>query len=327
MPKARQTKQAKVQEPSVWKGQSYITTAGVTIAACEELFAKADELRQRIALGEAIRVAEGKVLALCFLEPSTRTMCSFSAAMQRLGGGVINVTPSDSSIAKGETLQDTIKCLASYADAIVLRHPVKGSTTTAKEAVSKPIISAGDGVGEHPTQALLDLYTIIKEHSPLPDVLHVTFLGDAKNGRTVHSLARLLARYLGQRVKVTYVCPVESLRMPRELYQELSAMGLDQHEESSMDAVLPSTDILYVTRVQKERFDSVEAYNQCKGTFVVNAAAMAKLKASARVLHPLPRVDEIDVAVDTDLRASYFRQMEHGMYVRMALLGLVLGVL
>jgi len=312
-----------------WARHSFISTENVSVEACEVLFAKADELRDKIEnRKQVLKNAEGKILALCFLEPSTRTMCSFSAAMQRMGGGVLNITPSDSSVAKGETLQDTIKCLSCYADAIVLRHPVKGSTKLAAEAVDIPLISAGDGVGEHPTQALLDLYTILREQpSPLPETLHVTFLGDAKNGRTVHSLARLLTTYLSKRVHISYVCPVQSLRMPRELFDELSRLGLSQSEHDSLDAdVVQSTDVLYVTRVQKERFESADDYLKAKGTFVVNPALMTRLKPTCTVMHPLPRVDEIDVQVDSDPRAAYFRQMKNGLYVRMALLGLVLDI-
>jgi aspartate carbamoyltransferase len=264
---------------------------------------------------------KGKILANLFYEPSTRTSSSFAAAMERLGGSVISINEVRySSVAKGESLPDTIRTLECYADVIVIRHPELGSAAIAAEAARKPVINAGDGVGEHPTQALLDAFTIHEELVQMDD-LTVTMLGDLKYGRTVHSLSRLLSLY---NAKLNYVSP-EILRMPPEIIAELEAKGIRQAEHNALDKVLPETDVLYVTRVQRERFESEEVYNSVKGAFIVDKNIMAGAKKKMIVMHPLPRVTEINVDFDDDPRAAYFRQMEFGLYVRMALLAMVLG--
>jgi aspartate carbamoyltransferase len=241
--------------------------------------------------------------------------------MERLGGSVIPINEVRySSVAKGESLPDTVRTLECYADVIVLRHPEVGASALAAKYARKPIINAGDGVGEHPTQALLDLFTIIEELGHT-DGLTVTMLGDLKYGRTVHSLARLLSLF---RVTVNYVAP-EILRMPPEIIQELKASGLPQFEYDSLDDIIASTDVLYVTRVQKERFEDPEAYEGVKGAFVINTDTLQRARERMIVMHPLPRVGEIAMDVDEDPRAAYFRQMEYGLYVRMALLAMVLG--
>jgi aspartate carbamoyltransferase len=263
----------------------------------------------------------GKVLANLFYEPSTRTSSCFLAAMTRLGGSVIPISEVRySSVSKGESLRDTVRTLEAYADVIVLRHPEEGAAKIAADAAKKPIINAGDGAGEHPTQALLDLFTIHEELGRI-EGLTVTLLGDLKYGRTVHSLARLLALY---GVKVRYVSP-SVVRMPEALVTELSARGLEQTAHATLDEVISETDVLYVTRVQKERFSSEADYEVARGGYRVDLDVLAKLKKSCAILHPLPRVGEIDEAVDDDPRAAYFRQVENGMYVRMALLAAVLG--
>lgn len=299
--------------------------------AISRLLEVADDLRER---KSTINVCAGKVVALAFMEPSTRTSCSFSAAAQRLGAGVISTNAQESSVTKGETLSDTMICLASYADVVVLRHPRLGAAKEAAAAISKPVINAGDGTGEHPTQALLDLYTILRETKGKEfseeKKLNVTFLGDAKNGRTIHSLSKLLAKVMKNRVTFRYVTPeAENLRMPAELIEKLRERGVEQSEHNNMtEDILASTDVLYVTRVQKERFTDPTAYERAmKGSFRVNAEVVAKLKSDAIVMHPLPRVDEIATEIDADPRCAYFRQMENGMYVRMALLAMVLGAL
>jgi aspartate carbamoyltransferase len=225
-----------------------------------------------------------------------------------------------SSVAKGESLPDTVRTLECYADVIVLRHPETGSAAIAAQHLRKPLINAGDGAGEHPTQALLDLFTIREELGRI-DGLTVTMLGDLKYGRTVHSLARLLALY---DVRLNYVAP-EILRMPAEVVAELRARSLPQAEDASLDAVLPETDVLYVTRVQKERFENLDEYEQVKGAYVITPRTLERAKRNMIVMHPLPRVTEIGMEVDADPRAAYFRQMEYGLYVRMALLAMVLG--
>jgi len=226
-----------------------------------------------------------------------------------------------SSVSKGESLPDTIRTLECYADVIVLRHPETGSAAIAAKAAKKPVINAGDGVGEHPTQALLDTFTIMEELGRL-DNLTVTMLGDLKYGRTVHSLARLLSQFTN--IKLNYVSP-DILKMPKEVMDEVAQKNVPQAEFSSLEKVLPETDILYVTRVQKERFEDPADYEKVKGAYVIDPEIMKAAKQEMAVMHPLPRVGEISVDFDDDPRAAYFRQMEYGLYVRMALLAMVLG--
>ena len=251
----------------------------------------------------------------------SRSSSSFTAAMERLGGSVIPISEVRySSVSKGESLPDTVRTLEAYADVIVLRHPEMGSAALAAKYARKPIINAGDGVGEHPTQALLDAFTIREELGHL-DGLTVTMLGDLKYGRTVHSLSRLLSLY---KVRLNYVSP-DILTMPSDVVEELRAKRMEQHESNVLDQVLPETDVLYVTRVQKERFEDPAVYEKVKGAYVIDPATMKSAKQHMIVMHPLPRVTEISMDFDEDPRAAYFRQMEYGLYVRMALLAMVLG--
>jgi aspartate carbamoyltransferase len=281
----------------------------------------AHEMEEMVRRVGTFDLLKGKILASVFYEPSTRTSSSFTAAMERLGGSVIPINEVRySSVSKGESLPDTIRTLECYADVIVLRHSEVGSAALAARYASKPIINAGDGVGEHPTQALLDLFTILEEMKRV-DGLTVTLLGDLKNGRTVHSLARLLSLF---KVKINYVSP-EILRMPAEVLAEVTEKGIPQREVTSLEEVLPETDVLYVTRVQKERFENPDDYEAVRGSYVIEPDLMKRAKDDMIVMHPLPRVGEIDMSFDADPRAAYFRQMEYGLYVRMALLALVLG--
>lgn len=285
------------------------------------IFGVAHEMREMVQRVGTFDLLKGKILANLFYEPSTRTSSSFTSAMERLGGSVIPINEVRySSVSKGESLPDTVRTLECYADVIVLRHPEVGASALAAKYAKKPIINAGDGVGEHPTQALLDLFTILEELGQV-DGLTVTMLGDLKYGRTVHSLARLLALF---RVKVNYVSP-DILRMPPEIIAELKELGLPQDEYLTLDDVLPTTDVLYVTRVQKERFEDPQAYENVKNAFVITTETMRRARERMIVMHPLPRVGEIAMEVDEDPRAAYFRQMEYGLYVRMALLAMVLG--
>lgn len=241
--------------------------------------------------------------------------------MERLGGSVIPINEVRySSVSKGESLPDTVRTLEAYADVIVLRHPEVGSAALAAKYAQKPIINAGDGVGEHPTQALLDLFTIQEEMGQV-DNLTITMLGDLKYGRTVHSLARLLTLY---NVRLNYVSP-DILRMPPEIITEIQASGTPQAEYTSLEQALSETDVLYVTRVQKERFEDPDQYESVKNVFVITPEVLNRARDSMIVMHPLPRVGEIDMELDTDPRAAYFRQVEYGLYVRMALLAMVLG--
>jgi aspartate carbamoyltransferase len=265
---------------------------------------------------------KGKILANLFYEPSTRTASSFMAAMERLGGAVIPISEVRySSVAKGESLPDTVRTLECYADVIVLRHPEVGAAALAAKYCRKPVINAGDGVGEHPTQALLDAFTIREELGHL-DNLTVTMLGDLRFGRTVHSLARLLTLFQG--VSLNYVSP-DILKMPGDVTAEVAEKGILQTEHATLRKVLPKTDVLYVTRVQKERFEDPVEYEKVKSAYVIDSGIMKTAKKKMIVMHPLPRVTEIAMDFDDDPRAAYFREMEYGLYARMALLAMVLG--
>lgn len=285
------------------------------------IFGVAHEMREMVARVGSFDLLKGKILANLFYEPSTRTSSSFISAMERLGGSVISINEvTYSSVAKGESLPDTIRTLECYADVIVLRHPEEGASAMAAQYARKPIINAGDGTGEHPTQALLDLFTIVEELNEV-EGLTVTMLGDLKYGRTVHSLARLLALY---NVRINLVSP-GILALPQEILRELCEDEIEVAQHSDLAEVLPETDVLYVTRVQKERFEDPGQYEQVKDTYHITEETMTLAKNRMVVMHPLPRVGEISMEVDTDPRAAYFRQMEYGQYVRMALLAMVLG--
>jgi aspartate carbamoyltransferase catalytic subunit len=285
------------------------------------IFGVADEMRAIVKRVGATDLLKGHVLACVFYEPSTRTSSSFIAAMSRLGGSVIPINEVRySSVTKGESLPDTIRTLESYADVIVLRHPEVGASTVAAEYARKPIINAGDGVGEHPTQALLDLYTIRSELGAI-DGLHVAMVGDLRYGRTVHSLARLLSLY---DVRMTFVSP-EILRLPLDVMNDVKASNRPVHETYDVHEVIADVDVLYVTRVQRERFADQAQYESVADYYVITPELMEKAKEQMVIMHPLPRISEISYALDDDPRAAYFRQMENGMYIRMALLAAVLG--
>jgi aspartate carbamoyltransferase len=311
------------QRTTPWYGKDIISVKQFKREDLEYIFGVAHEMRGMVERVGTFDLLKGKILANLFYEPSTRTSSSFTAAMERLGGSVIPINEVKySSVSKGESLPDTIRTLECYADVIVLRHPETGSAAIAAKAARKPVINAGDGVGEHPTQALLDTFTIFEElGAGQIDGMTVTMLGDLKYGRTVHSLARLLSLY---KVKINYVSP-EILRMPKEVMNEVSEKGVVQAEFNTLENVLPETDVLYVTRVQKERFEDPAEYEKVKGAYVIDPQIMKTAKQEMIVMHPLPRVGEISVDFDEDPRAAYFRQMEYGLYVRMALLAMVLG--
>ncbi|RMX62054.1 hypothetical protein DD238_005774 [Peronospora effusa] len=306
-----------------WKNENILSIAQFGKKSAERVLLVANEMKQMVKTKGANDLLKGKLLANVFMEPSTRTSSSFQAAMKRLGGLVVCVNETSSSSQKGETLYDTIRCLECYADVVVLRHPIQGSALVAAKATKKPVLNAGDGVGEHPTQALLDLYTIYTEVGDLENLKGkvITMVGDLKYGRTVHSLSKLLAMY---GAALNYVSP-ESLKMPRYVYDELAAQGIQQKEMTDLDSVINQTDVLYVTRVQKERFECETDYNAVKDSFRITLDTIKDAKATMVIMHPLPRVGEIAEEVDDDPRAAYFRQMENGMFVRMALLALVLG--
>lgn len=259
---------------------------------------------------------EGRILCTLFFEPSTRTRLSFESAMQILGGGVIGFAePSGSSITKGETLADTVRMADAFGDAIVLRHPLEGAARFASEHSSVPIINAGDGAGQHPTQTLLDLFTI-KQAKGKIEGNKVILLGDLKYGRTVHSMAYALALF---GVELYFVSP-KGLEMPREVVRSLAQFGSRPHETTDLLSVLPDADVLYATRIQKERFPDVEDYLKVAGTYRVDIELLKKAKNELIVMHPLPRIDEISREIDSTKHAWYFRQAKNGIPVRMAIL-------
>ncbi len=287
----------------------------------EIIFTVAEDMRTMVERVGSLEILRGRVIACLFYEPSTRTSSSFIAATERLGGQVIPINEVRySSVTKGESLRDTVRTLECYADVIVLRHPETGSAAVAADVARKPVINAGDGSGEHPTQALLDIFTI-KEELGTIDGLTVTMLGDLKYGRTVHSLARLLSLY---DVRINFVSP-DMLRVPQPTIDFLRQKQIPITQQSSLDDVLGQTDVLYVTRVQKERFENQADYEQVKDCYSVTNNTLRMAKEHMIVMHPLPRLTEIAEEVDADPRAAYFRQMENGLYIRMALLALVLG--
>lgn len=286
------------------------------------IFDVAEEMREMTRRVGGMDLLKGYVLTCLFYEPSTRTSSSFIAAMERLGGSVIPITQGVqfSSVSKGESLPDTVRTLEQYSDVIVLRHPEEGSAKVAADYASVPVINAGDGTGEHPTQALLDLFTIQDELGRI-DGLHVAMVGDLRFGRTVHSLTRLLTQY---DVRLSFVSP-EILRLPLVLMNEVRDAGLAVRETHSVADVIENADVLYVTRVQKERFSDLSQYDAVKDYYTITPELMQRARKDVIVMHPLPRVSEIAYTVDNDPRAAYFRQVRNGMYIRMALLAAVLG--
>ena len=262
----------------------------------------------------------GKTLATLFFEPSTRTRLSFEAAMHKLGGAAIGFAePEIASIKKGENLADTVRVVENYADAIAIRHPLEGAARLAAEFSTVPIINAGSGAEEHPTQALLDLYTIIKEKGRI-DRLDIAFVGDLRYGRTVHSLAYALSLY---NVKLHLVSP-EILRMRREVLDTIKEK-IEIVEKSEIQQVLPEADVLYVTRIQKERFPDLAEYAKVKGAYRIDLDLLKNAKKDMIIMHPLPRVDEIADEVDSTSHARYFQQVWSGIVMRMTLLALILG--
>ncbi len=312
---------ALVARASAYARRHVLSVRAFTRDDLHTLFGVASEMRMLTERHVPIEILKGRVLCTAFYEPSTRTSCSFDAAMCRLGGSVVSIDAATSSVTKGESLADTVRTLGCYSDAIVLRNPQVGSAQEAAKFSPVPVINAGDGIGEHPTQAFLDIYTIREELGTV-NGLTITMVGDLKNGRTVHSLVKLLSLY---NISLNFVSPA-SLAMPASVKAEAEKAGIPVIETTSLASVIGSTDVLYVTRVQQERFASVEEYNSVKDSYVVNNALLALAKPHTIVMHPLPRVSELDPEVDFDQRrAAYFRQMRYGLFVRMALLALVIA--
>lgn len=303
-------------------GRSLLEPMDFTVEEMNEIFALADRIIEDPAkYGHA---CDGKLLATLFYEPSTRTRFSFEAAMLRLGGQVIGFSePNSSSVAKGESIADTIRTVACYCDIAVMRHPKEGAPKVAAWSTDMPVINAGDGGHQHPTQTLTDLLTIHREKGSF-DNLTVGLCGDLKFGRTVHSLIKALSRY--ENVKFVLISP-EELRIPEYVRREILEKGnIPYKEVERMQEVLPELDMLYMTRIQKERFFNEEDYIRLKDSYILDVPKMELAKEDMMVLHPLPRVNEIAVEVDKDPRALYFKQAKYGMFVRMALIMSLLGI-
>lgn len=317
------------------KGQSITTAEQFTRADIDGLISLAIEMQRRIENGEVLTLLKGRIMTPLFFENSSRTFSSFCAAMIRLGGGVVNFSVDASSINKGETLVDTIRALEAYSDVLVLRHPQKDAIYEAVGVAGRPVINAGNGAGEHPTQALLDALTIHAELGRI-DGITVALVGDLKMGRTVHSLLKLLVRNFD--VACVFLIAPAALQMPQEvldaLRDEIAAKGLKIHRGHALTAeVTAQCDVLYTTRLQKERFvattndDAValQSFDAALADILIDAERMKAAKEKMIVMHPLPRNGELSTNVDTDPRAAYFRQMRYGMYMRMAILWSVLA--
>jgi aspartate carbamoyltransferase catalytic subunit len=296
--------------------RSIISIADLTKEEILLILKRAEEMKKK----HPNDLLKSKILASCFYEPSTRTRLSFEAAMIRLGGSVIGFADAASTSAKkGESLQDSMKVIGQYADVIVLRHPSEGAARAASGATMKPIINAGDGANQHPTQTLLDLFTI-KECQKKLKGLNLAFVGDLKFGRTVHSLSVACALF---DMRLFFVSP-EQLMLPEEIGRFLKKQGVKFSFHRSIDDVLGKVDILYMTRLQKERCGPA-VYEECKDSYTLREEMLKNAKKNLKILHPLPRVNEIEIAIDKTPFAYYFQQAENGLYVRMALLSLILG--
>jgi aspartate carbamoyltransferase catalytic subunit len=301
-----------------------VSAADVNRCQLDNLFVLARAMEEVVRSRGGTDDLHGRVLATLFYEPSTRTRFSFEVAMMRLGGGVVGAENAreHSSGAKGETLEDTTRIVGGYADGIVVRHYEEGAAARMAAVAEVPIINAGDGSHEHPTQALLDLYTIERELGRV-DGLRIALVGDLAHGRTVHSLCHMLTLYRDVRL---YLVSPASTRMRSDVLEFLCSRGIAYKEVDDLAAIAGEVDVLYQTRVQKERFASLDEYRRARGLYVIDRALMARLRPHAIVLHPLPRVDEISPEVDADPRAAYFRQARNGLFVRMALLTTLLAV-
>jgi len=303
------------------KGKDILHGNQFTKKDIDAIMKTAAQMEKELKRKGSLNLLKGKILVTLFFEPSTRTRLSFEAAMQRLGGGVISMgSVEGSSVAKGETLADTAQTVAQYADVIVVRHPRIGSAKEVADAVSIPVLNAGDGAGQHPTQALLDLYTIRKELGTLKN-LSIALVGDLKNGRTVHALVEVLSHF---GVRFYFVAP-SLLRMPGEITERMKEKGCEVIETDDLAMAASKSNLVYMTRIQKERFADVSEYEKVKGSYILNPGFLERLKKRITILHPLPRVDEISPEVDSYPGAAYFRQMRNGVFVRMALLAMVLG--
>ena len=303
------------------KGRSLIQPEDFSVEEIDEIIFLAQQIIEN--QSEYSQVCKGRILATLFYEPSTRTRLSFESAMHRLGGSVVGFSePNSSSVSKGETLGDTIRTVANYVDVIAMRHPVAGAAKEAQSFSEIPFINAGDGGNQHPTQTLTDLLTIKSLKGKLENHT-IGLCGDLKNGRTVHSLVKAMIRYEG--IKFTFISP-DQLKMPEYIKQMLDSKGHEYIETDNIDDVIKDVDVLYMTRVQRERFEDLEEYDRLKDYYIINKSKLNNAKDDMLIMHPLPRVNEINIDIDNDKRAVYFKQAKYGMFVRMALIMKVLGV-
>ena len=294
-----------------------ITTKGLSREEIVEVLDHAEKIEKDPASYYGSQ--SGKIIGLLFYEPSTRTRMSFETAIKRLGGDTISMgSVENSSVVKGETLADTIRVVAGYVDAIVLRHPKEGAARMASEFIDVPLINAGDGAGQHPTQTLLDLYTIRK--SAKLDGLNIGVMGDLKYGRTVHSLAHSITKFDSQ---LNFISP-EGLQLPDNVKYDLERSGAEIYEHTDLDEILDTLDILYVTRIQRERFPDEEEYQKVSGKYRISKKTLENAPKHLKIMHPLPRVDEISPEIDRTEHAIYIEQAHNGLVVRMALLDLML---
>lgn len=303
--------------PTKLKNRDIISIGELTKIEILSVLKYAKELKEK----PQPKLLDGKVMGSCFFEPSTRTRLSFETAMQRLGGRVVGFAdPAVTSAKKGETLYDSMKIIGQYVDVVAMRHPLEGAARRAAEATDKPILNGGDGANQHPTQTLLDLFTIQECQGKL-NHLTVTMVGDLKYGRTVHSLAQAMIHF---NPTFYFVAP-DFLQMPGYILSELKKAGITYHLKETIGEVINKSDILYLTRIQKERFSDISEYDKAKDLYIMDTPLLTKVKSNLRIMHPLPRVNELKEAVDDTPYAYYFQQAENGLYVRQALLAMVLG--
>ncbi|MFH1790222.1 MAG: aspartate carbamoyltransferase [bacterium] len=305
--------------PQNFNNRDIISISDLTKLEVLDVLKHAKSLKQK----QQPNLLKNKVMGSCFFEPSTRTRLSFETAMERLGGEVVGFADAGvTSAKKGESIYDSMRIIGQYVDVIAMRHPIEGSARRAAESTDKPVINGGDGANQHPTQTLLDLFTI-RECQKKLEGLNIAMAGDLKYGRTVHSLAQALSHF---NARLYFVAP-ESLQMPDYICEELKNNKIKYSFHDKIENIINKVDILYMTRIQKERFADPMEYERVKNTFILNAKMLEKARTNLKVLHPLPRVNEISTDVDKTKYAYYFEQAENGLYVRQALLGLVLGKL
>ncbi len=303
------------------KGKDILDGAQFSREEIDFIMAVADDFHCQLKEKPAIDLMKGTILATLFFEPSTRTRLSFETAMHRLSGNVVGFSSAEStSTAKGETLLDTIRTVDQYADIIAMRHPQIGSAKEAAAVAEAPVLNGGDGAGQHPTQALLDLYTIKRELGHI-DGKTIVLCGDLKNGRTVHAGVEIYKHY---NCKLIMVAP-DQLKLPPDILSKLRAYGVEVEETSNLEAALAKGDVLYMTRIQKERFADPTEYERLKGSYILTREMVERIQPKLTIMHPLPRVNEITTDVDSLTNAAYFRQVGNGVFIRMALIASVLG--